>query len=143
MKLSILIPVRANLLYTIQCETPCINYFTIFSLQKGFLIKSAKVPLIKRISWYFLHWKKKRRNKLLSCGFVSLWNKKNHGFEIGCRVLMNKTTDYGHPEGKYPSLHGRKFNPNPKFLGRAKAYFVCHIGPILQISLIYAFIGCP
>jgi hypothetical protein len=25
----------------------------------------------------------------------------------------------------------------------AKAYFVCHIGPNLQISLIYAFIGCP
>ena len=27
MKLSILIPVRANLLYTFQCETPCkLNY---------------------------------------------------------------------------------------------------------------------
>ena len=25
----------------------------------------------------------------------------------------------------------------------AAAYFVCHIGPIYQISLIYAFIGCP
>ena len=25
----------------------------------------------------------------------------------------------------------------------AKAYFVCHIGLIFQISLIYAFIGCP
>ena len=25
----------------------------------------------------------------------------------------------------------------------AEAYFVCHIGPIFQISLIYAFIGCP
>ena len=32
---------------------------------------------------------------------------------------------------------------NAKFLGKAEAYFVCHIGPILQISLIYAFIGCP
>ena len=31
----------------------------------------------------------------------------------------------------------------PKFLGMAAAYFVCHIGPIFQISLIYAFIGCP
>ena len=38
---------------------------------------------------------------------------------------------------------GRKFNPNPKFLGMAEAYFVCHIDPIFQISLIYAFIGCP
>ena len=44
---------------------------------------------------------------------------------------------------KKPSLHGRKFNPNPKFFGTAEAYFVCHIGPIFQISLIYAFIGCP
>ena len=37
----------------------------------------------------------------------------------------------------------KKFNPNPKFLGTAEAYFVCHFGPIFQISLIYAFIGCP
>ena len=55
----------------------------------------------------------------------------------------HQTTDYGHPERKQPSLHGRKFNPNPKFLGTAEAYFVCHIVPIFQISLIYAFIGCP
>ena len=47
------------------------------------------------------------------------------------------------PERKQPSLHGRKFNPNPNFLGMAGAYFVCHIGPIFQITLIYAFIGCP
>ena len=33
-------------------------------------------------------------------------------------------------------------NPNPKFLGTAKAYFVCHIGQNFQISLIYAFIEC-
>ena len=55
------------------------------------------------------------------------------------RMLRN--TDYGRPERKQPSLHGRKFNPNPKFLGTAEAYFVCHIGPIFQISLIYAFIA--
>ena len=54
-----------------------------------------------------------------------------------------KSTDYGRPERKQPSLHGRKFNPNYKFLGTAKAYFVCHIGTIFQVSLIYAFIGCP
>ena len=53
------------------------------------------------------------------------------------------TTDYGRPEREKPSPHGRKFNPNPKFLGTAEAYFVCHIGSIFQISLIYAFIGCP
>ena len=56
---------------------------------------------------------------------------------------MQPATDYGHPQRKQPSLHGRKFNPNPKFLGTAEAYFVCHIGPIFQISLIYAFIWCP
>ena len=49
----------------------------------------------------------------------------------------------GRPVEKSPSLHGRKSTPTPKFLGTAKAYFVCHIGPNFQISLIYAFIGCP
>ena len=29
-------------------------------------------------------------------------------------------TDYGRPERKQPSLHGRKFNPNPKFLGKVQ-----------------------
>ena len=38
---------------------------------------------------------------------------------------------------------GRKSNPNPKFLGTAKASFVFHICPNFQISLIYAFIGSP
>ena len=41
------------------------------------------------------------------------------------------------------SLHGPKSTPTPKFLGTAEANFVCRIGPIFQISLIYAFIGCP
>jgi hypothetical protein len=35
---------------------------------------------------------------------------------------------------------GRKSNPNPKFIGTAKAYFVSYIGPKFQVSLIYAFI---
>ena len=52
-------------------------------------------------------------------------------------------TDYERPLRKLPSLHGRKSNPNPKFLGTAKEYFVCPIDPKFQISLIYAFIGCP
>ena len=50
---------------------------------------------------------------------------------------------YGRPLRKSPSLPGRKSTPTPKFLGTAKAYFVCHIRPNFQISLIYAFIGCP
>ena len=41
--------------------------------------------------------------------------------------------DYECPERKQPSLHGRKFTPTLKFLGTAKAYFFCHIGPIFQI----------
>ena len=32
-------------------------------------------------------------------------------------------TDYWRPETKRPSLHSQKLNPNPKFLGTAKAYF--------------------
>ena len=57
--------------------------------------------------------------------------------------VSHASTDYGHPLRKSPSLHGQKSNPNPKFLGTAKAYFVCHISPKFQISLICAFIGCP
>ena len=52
-------------------------------------------------------------------------------------------TDYGRPVRKSPLLHGRKSNPNSKFLGMAEAYFVCHIGHNFRLSLIYAFIGCP
>ena len=52
-------------------------------------------------------------------------------------------TDYGREVRKLPLLHSRKSTPTPKFLGTAEAYFVCHIGPNFQISLIYAFIGCP
>ena len=50
-------------------------------------------------------------------------------------------TDYGRLVGKSPSLHSGKSTPTPKFWGAAKAYFVCHIGPSFQISLIYAFHG--
>ena len=58
-------------------------------------------------------------------------------------LFFIQSTDYGHPVRLSASLHGWKSNPNPKFLGIAEAYFVCHIGPKFQISLIYAFIGCP
>ena len=46
------------------------------------------------------------------------------------------------PRAEIASTARPKLNPNPNFLGTAEAYFVCHIGPIFQISLIYAFIGC-
>ena len=52
---------------------------------------------------------------------------------------MTVLMDYGHPETiAFTALHGREFNPNPKFLGTADAYFAYHIGLIFQISLIYA-----
>ena len=57
-------------------------------------------------------------------------------FEWSKYLLMLWITDYGRPVRKSPSLHGQKSNPNHKFLGTAKAYFVCHIGPNFQISLI-------
>ena len=56
---------------------------------------------------------------------------------------MSPSTDYGRPVRKSPSLYGRKSTPNPKFIGTAEAYLVCHIGLKFQISLIYAFNGCP
>ena len=46
--------------------------------------------------------------------------------------LILLSTDYGRPERKKPSLHGRKFTPTPKFLVTAKAYFVCHFSPIFS-----------
>ena len=62
-------------------------------------------------------------------------------FENELAVCTILSMYYGRPERKWPSLHGRKFNPTPNFLGKVEAYFVCHNGPIFQISLIYAFIA--
>ena len=45
---------------------------------------------------------------------------------------MPTDMDYWCPVRKSPSLHGRKSNPNLKFLGKAEAYYVCHIGPKLS-----------
>ena len=56
---------------------------------------------------------------------------------------MIQHTDYGRQMRKSPSLHSQKSTPTPKFLGTAKAYFVCHTTPNFQIFLIYAYIGCP
>ena len=36
-----------------------------------------------------------------------------------------------------------KIKSQSQILNAAEAYFVCRIGPNFQISLIYAFIGCP
>ena len=36
-----------------------------------------------------------------------------------------------------------KIHSHSQILGTAEAYFVCHIGPKFQISLIYVLIGCP
>ena len=58
-----------------------------------------------------------------------------------CKHLQ--CTDYGGPMRKLPSLQSGKSTPTPKFLGSTEAYFVCHIDPNFQISLIHAFIGCP
>ena len=63
--------------------------------------------------------------------------------KLSPQQATNTTTDYGRPVRKSPSLHGRKSNPNSKFLGTAEAYFVSHISPNFQFSLIYVFIGCP
>ena len=57
--------------------------------------------------------------------------------------MMLMITDCGCTVRKSPSLHGRKSNPTPKFIGTPEAYFVCHISPKFQDSLIYALIGCP
>ena len=78
-------------------------------------------------------------------------------WDISCRrIIVSKTckrnyiiycifrsTDYGRPERKQPSLHGRKFTPTPKSLGTAEAYFVCHIGPIFQIFMPSLGVGSP
>ena len=56
-------------------------------------------------------------------------------------------TDYGRPERKKPSLHGRKFTPTPKSLGTAKAYFVCHftdrnfVDNFLQVVIYLALVA--
>ena len=57
--------------------------------------------------------------------------------------MMEMITDYGRPVRKSPSLHGQKSTPTPKFLDAVEIYVVCQMDPDFQISLIYAFIGCP
>ena len=45
---------------------------------------------------------------------------------VGNNDAIYQFMNYGHPVKKSPSLHGLKSNPNPKLLGTAEAYFVCH-----------------
>ena len=60
---------------------------------------------------------------------VGGWVKKgqNHD-DVILEWSLTQITDYGRPERKEPSLHGRKFTPTPKFLVTAEAYSVYHIG---------------
>ena len=83
---------------------------------------------------------------LKKCNFyhkINIKRQQEVNFQNGLFRSIHISTDYGRPVRKSPSLHGRKSTPTPKFLGTAEAYFVCHMSPNFQISLIYAFIGCP
>ena len=57
--------------------------------------------------------------------------------DIDIFEMLNKlSTDYGRPEKKLPSQHGRKFNPNPKFLGTAtSAQFFRYLRFILSLGV--------
>ena len=68
---------------------------------------------------------------------------KNLGLGLDFRPCSEDGLRTPSGEKAITALHGWKLNPNPKFLGTAEAYYVCHIGLIFQISLIYAFTGCP
>ena len=59
---------------------------------------------------------------------VSITNSININVKWVPKKYLIKSTDYGRPVWKWPSLHGRKSNRNPKYIDTAKAYFVCHIG---------------
>ena len=86
-----------------------------------------------------------KKNKLSIIRFANNWQ------VFFCRVAnfsppcepIKVNTDYRRPVRKSSSMHGRKSNSNPKFIGMAEAYFVCQIGPKFQVSWIYTFIGCP
>ena len=44
-------------------------------------------------------------------------------FSSGQFTTVALVTDYGRPERKQPSLHGRKFTPTPKFLGTGRSIY--------------------
>ena len=56
-------------------------------------------------------------------------------------VFIGKTTNYGRPERKKPTLHSRKFTPTPKFLGTAEAYFVATSAQLFRYLWFMASLG--
>ena len=100
---------------------------------------------LSHIQLYFLKFKFIFRQKIAvhTEEIRYIWSRITRPNISGIFKKITVVTDYGHPAvRKSSSLDGWKSTPTPKFLGTAKAYFVCHIGPNFQISLIYAFIGC-
>ena len=70
---------------------------------------------------------------------------KKYVFVLGPLMCENcsfkaRTTDAQRENSLYCTAENSL--PLPNFLSTAKAYFVCHIDPIFQISFIYAFTGC-
>ena len=61
-------------------------------------------------------------------------------FRIVCNALFHKLRT---PGEEIAVIARTKIHSHSQILGMAEAYFVCHIGQNFQISLIYAFIGCP
>ena len=88
--------------------------------------------------------RKRRRSICLICQkIIRKSYASKYFFSIECKIegaqdFSMPTTDYGRLVRKSLLLYGPKSTPNPIFLGTADAYFVCHIGPNFQISLIYS-----
>ena len=72
---------------------------------------------------------------MISPFFRICQNRKSYYMCKKIKVDFHLPTDYGRSKRKKPSMHGRNFNPNPKFLDKVDAYFVCHIGPIFPIGI--------
>ena len=61
---------------------------------------------------------------------------------LGRKQTVLLSTDWT-PRQEMAFTEQPKIHSHSQILGTTKAYFVCHIGTVFQISLIYAFIGCP
>ena len=88
------------------------------------------------------------------CSIMYVHNKCVSGWVRKTPKLCYVIYEWSHIYIHITFMHGLRtpreeiaFTAQPKiqsqFLGVVEAYFVCHIGPIFQISLLYAFIGCP
>ena len=68
---------------------------------------------------------------------------------FGPVVITEKEIWNDHEDGLQTPREEIVFTTRPKIqsqsqiLGTVEAYFVCHIGPLFLVSLIYAFIGYP